>query len=262
MKIIFVTALLFITGFISTGKKENISMPGAYKMLSQSVKTEKTDSTSTALLQLKIYTDGYIMYANVNPADSVSSFGIGTYSTTKDGVVENVIYNASDSTKNETPASYSLLIKKTPKGYKQIIADMMGQGGQKITLTEEYQSVGTVTKSAIDGAWKQTKAYTIKGTTTTDNTATQYKTYYAGHVIWGHNYTDAANKTFTGIGFGKFKMTGTNKLKEYMTASTYYQVRGKDFDIDIEMIGKDEFKQTMNNSDGSKNVEVYKRMKK
>lgn len=47
-----------------------------------------------------------------------------------------------------------------------------------------------------------------------------------------------------------------------MTASTYSEVRGHDFDIDVEMMGTDGFKQTMNNADGSKSVEFYEKLKK
>lgn len=261
MKIFLVASLLFITGFNITPENVNMSMPGAYKMLYQSVKGEKLDNTSTTLQQLKIYTDGYMMYANFNPQDSSSSFGIGTYSTNNNGVVENVIYSASGADKNENPASFKLVIEKTGKGYKQIIPDMQMQD-QKITLTEEYESVGTGAKSPLDGAWKETRGYSQMGNETKVSNITQFKTYYAGHVIWGHNYTDSVNKTHTGIGFGAFKMTGNNKLKESMMVSNYEEVRGKDFDIDIKMNGSNEFTQTIYYKDGSKSVEVYQRLKK
>ncbi len=73
-----------------------------------------------------------MMYANINPADSLSGFGIGTYNSSKDGLVENIFYNASDSSKNETPGSFKLMIEKTALGYKQIINNMMGAGWTKI----------------------------------------------------------------------------------------------------------------------------------
>lgn len=57
-------------------------------------------------------------------------------------------------------------------------------------------------------------------------------------------------------------MTGSNKSKESVLASTYHQIRGKDFDIDIEMNGTDEYKQTITEADGTKLVEIYQRMKK
>jgi hypothetical protein len=56
-------------------------------------------------------------------------------------------------------------------------------------------------------------------------------------------------------------MTG-NKVKESMVASTYSDVTGHDFDIDIELNGSDGFTQSMNNTDGTKSVEVYTRLKK
>ena len=46
-----------------------------------------------------------------------------------------------------------------------------------------------------------------------------------------------------------------------MKASTYFEVRGHDFTIDVVMIGKDGFRQAMNNADGSKGVEIYERLK-
>ncbi|HEY8690462.1 MAG TPA: hypothetical protein VIM07_14600 [Chitinophagaceae bacterium] len=261
MKFLILAAMLFIIGCNTSDKKENAAMPGAYKMLSQSVKSEKIDTAYTSLQQLKIYTDDYMMYANVNPSDSVSSFGIGSYSSDKDTVTENVIYNASETSKSDTPGSVKLAIEKTGKGYKQVIPDIQSQG-QHIKLTEEYDAVGTTAKSPLDGAWKQTKSYYVSGKDTTVSKGTQFKTYYAGYVIWGQTYSDSLHKTHTGIGFGKFEMKGNNKVKESMMASTSYQVRGHDFDIDVEMNGADKFTQTMNNKDGSKGVEIYERLKK
>ena len=261
MKFLILAAMLFIIGCNTSDKKENVAMPGAYKMLSQSIKSAQTDTTYTSLQQLKIYTDGYMMYANVNPSDSAGSFGIGSFTSDKDTVTENVIYNASDTSKTDNPGSFKLAIEKTGKGYKQVIPDISFQG-QNIKLTEEYESVGTTTKSPLDGAWKQTRSYYVSGKDTSVGQGTQYKTYYAGYVIWGNTYSDSANKTHTSIGFGKFEMNGNNKLKESMIASTSYQVRGQDFDIDIEMNGADGFTQTIGNKDGTKVVETYERLKK
>lgn len=261
MKILMLAAMLFIIGCNTSDKKENAAMPGVYKMLSQSVKSDSTDTTNTSLQQMKIYTDDHMMYANVNPSDSISSFGIGIYSSDKDTVTENVIYNASGTYKNDSASAIKLIIEKSSKGYKQIIPDIQF-GSKHIKLTEEYEAVGTATKSPLDGAWKQTRVYYVTGKDTTVSKGTQFKTYYAGYVIWGQTYSDSLNKTHTGIGFGKFEMNGNNKVKETMMASTYYQVRGHDFDIDIEMNGADGFTQTMNNKDGSKGVEIYERLKK
>lgn len=262
MKLLFAIALITILiSCNNAGKKETMSMPGAYNMLSQSVNDGKKDTTYTNLKQLKIYTDDYMMYANINPADSVSAFGIGSYSADTGTVTENIIYNASDTSGNAMAATYTLLIEKTGNGYKQVIPEIVSQG-QKFKLTEEYETAGTATKTSIDGAWKEIKAYSVTGKDTVIQKSIQYKTYYAGHFLFGHTYTDSTNKLHTGMGYGTFEMNGANKVKENVTTSTYYQVRGKSFDLDIEMNGADEFKQTITQTSGTKDVEIYQRLKK
>ena len=262
MKLIYASTLFLFAACNSADKKAatGMSMPGSYKMLSSAIKSDSTDTTYTSGNQLKIYTDGYMMYANINTPDSASAFGIGTYSSDKDTVSENVIFNAFDSTNSDKAVTYKLGIEKTDKGYKQVIHDMQSQTGQHFKLTETYEAVGTASKSALDGAWKQTKAYGVKGKDTTTVANNQYKTYYAGYFIWGHTYADSLKKNHTGIGFGKFELKD-KKLKESVMASTYYQVRGKDVDIDIEMNGADEFKQTLTQPDSTKSVEIYTRLK-
>ncbi|MBL7744854.1 MAG: hypothetical protein JNN00_15380 [Chitinophagaceae bacterium] len=261
MRIILASALLVLAGCKGADKTENVSMTGTYKMLSQSVKSEKTDTTYTTLQQLKIFTPDHMMYANVDPTDSASAFGVGSYSSTIDTVMENVIFSASDTTKNEEARNYKLTIDKTQKGYKQIIPDI-SFNGQTFTLTEEYENAGSDVTSPLDGVWKLTGAWYITGKDTIPQKTIQYKAYYAGHVIWGHSYMDSLNKYHTGVGFGKFTMTGNDKVKETMMVSTYHQVRGKDFDVAIEMKGTDEFTQTITEPDGSKAVETYQRLKK
>ncbi|MGG9962760.1 hypothetical protein [Ferruginibacter sp. SUN106] len=261
MKSILAIGLLAIVSCNNSDKKESAGMTGVYTMLSQSVNDGKKDTTYTNLKQLKIYTADHMMYANVNPADSVSSFGIGTYTASGDTVTENVVYNASDTSANSTAASFTLLIEKTAKGYKQVIPEIK-MGDQKLKLTEEYETSGSATTAALDGAWKQIKGYNIKGKDTVPNTTIQYKTYYGGYFMFGHTYTDSVKKVHTGMGYGTFAMNGTNKVKENVTASTYSQIRGKSFDIDIEMNGSDEFKQTITDTDGTKAIEIYQRLKK
>jgi hypothetical protein len=260
MKLTTVALLMLLIGCKGKNNTENINMPGAYKMLSQNLKNDKRDTTYTSTQQLKIFTGDYMMYVNTNPADSISSFGIGAYVMDKDTVVEKIIYTSADTTANETLRDFSLQVAKTKKGYKQIIPEI-ASGDQTYKLTEEYESVGTAAATALDGAWKLEKHYLIKGTDTTVQKVKQYKTYYSGHCVWGNTFKDSLNKTHTGIGFGKFEMTG-NKVKESMSASTYSGVRGHDFDIDIELNGSDGFTQTIKNTDGTKSVEVYTRLKR
>ena len=199
------------------------------------------------------------MYANFFPRDSTSSFGIGSYSAVADTVTENVIYSASDSVKNDTPRSYTLIIEKRDSGYKQVIPDMETQG-QKIVLTEEYHTIGTAAKAPIDGVWKELKTYYIKGQDTTKYNTTQFKAYYGGYYIWGNTFSDSAKRNHTGMGFGKFSMNGTDKLTESCITSTYYQLRGKDINIAIEMNGTDEYKQTIVYPNNEKSVEIYQRI--
>jgi hypothetical protein len=260
MKLVLPILMLLIISCNTAEKKINPNMPGAYKMKYQRLKNDKTDTTYKSLDQLKIFTENYIMYANINSPDSVSSFGIGTYTYEKDTVLEHIIYSASDTTKNESLRTFSLHIKKTPAGYIQIIPNILS-AGKNYELTEEYDAVGKEIKSPIDGAWRQVNRYTIIGNDTTTSRVVQFKIYYMGHCIWANTGTDSLNISHTGIGLGTFEMSGTNKLKESMSASTYSTVRGHDFDIDIAMNGTDSFTQTITNPDGSKNIEVYMRLK-
>lgn len=260
MKLLLASALLILVACKSADKKEITGMSGVYKMLSQRIHNDKTDTTYTTLQQLKIFTDKYMMYANFNPKDSVSSFGIGTYTINKDTILEDVFYNASDTTYSHNPGRFTLVIEKTPKGYKQEIPSIES-GGQKYVLNEEYEALDGKQKTAIDGAWRQVKFYSITGNDTTTNTPTQFKMYHNGYVIWGHTNTDSLNISHAGMGYGKFEMPANNKIKESIMVSTYYLIRGHDFDLDIEMNGPDEYTQTIHNTDGSRSVEIYKRLK-
>ncbi len=242
--------------------KERPDMPGAYLMLSQTVNDGKKDTKYTTLQQLKIYTDSFMMYAQVNPPDSVSAFGVAAYTATDSGtVIENVIYSASDSSLGSTPASYNLDIKKNPDGYTQVIPEIPMQG-QKMKLTEEYKFVGTKTKTPLDGVWREVKFISVKGKDTTVNERTQYKAFYSGYFMFGNTTKDSANKTYTGIGFGTFEMVSNNKIKETDLNSTFAIIAGNTFDIDIEMSGSDNYKQTITDNTGAKSVEFYERLKK
>ena len=260
-KITSIILLLPVLACNNSAKKESPAMPGAYVMLSQAIKGGNVDTTYKTLQQLKIYTSDYFMYANVNPADSVSAFGIGTYSSDTGVVTENAIFSAADSTKNASAASFTLEISKLDSGYQQIIPEIESQG-QKFRLTEDYKKVSSDATSPLDGSWKQTKFYYIKGKDTSSDERVEYKTYYAGHFIWGESYTDSAKKIHTGIGYGTFTMDGTNKVKETIMSSTYSQINGMTFNIDITSSGTDSFNQTIVNPDSSKTIEYYERLKK
>ncbi len=170
------------------------------------------------------------------------------------------MYSSSDTTIGR-PATYELNIVKNPDGYNQFIPEIPIQG-VKNKLTEEYQTVGTSAKTPLDGVWKETKSFNIRGTDTILNNRTQYKAYFAGYFMFGHALKDSSLKTSTGIGFGTFEMTNDNQIKETDLNSTYSVIAGNTFNVAIEMDGTDKYKQTIANADGTKGVEYYERLKK
>lgn len=254
-------ALAVLAAFSCNPKeKDSLSVAGVYNMLSQSVNDGTKDSAYNRK-QLKIYTDDYMMYANINAIDSTASFGIGSYNIDSGKVVEFILYSASGDATNPDPRTYRLDIEKTPKGYKQTIADIMMQG-KNYKLSEEYESIGNTAKSPLDGEWSMTSHYRVKGNDTINNEVTEYKVYYGGHFIFGRSARDTVtHKSKAGIGFGTFEMAN-NKVKESIIASNYQDLVGKTFDLDIEFSGTDEFKQTITIDTLGKSIEVYKRLKK
>ncbi|MDQ6902419.1 MAG: hypothetical protein M3139_05330 [Bacteroidota bacterium] len=259
-KFIFFSIVIF-TISCTSNQKPTPKMPGAYFMISQTINDGSKDTKLTDLKQLKIYTEDMMMYTQVNPIDSVSGFGLGSYTADTGTVVEKVIYSASDTTIN-TPNTYYLNIATSPQGYTQVIPDIM-VGTQKSKLTEEYQSVGKAQTTPLDGLWKETDFYIVKGTDTARSQRTQYKAFYAGYFMYGHTLKDSANKTFTGVGFGTFEMNGKDQIKETDLNSTYSIAVGQSFMIGLEITDADHYKQTIvSTTDGSKSVEFYERVKK
>lgn len=234
-------------------------MPGTYLMISQALKNDSIDTKFTSLKQLKMYTDSFFMYTQVNPEDSVSAFGVGSYVASPDTVTEKVIYSASDTTVG-TPTSYPLAIDRIHEGYTQVIPEIMVQG-QKTRLTEEYKEVGKEASSPLNGVWKETRSFSIVGADTIPNNRTQYKAYYDGYFMFGHTVKDSTNHTSTGIGFGTFEMNGDTQIKETDLNSTYSIIAGNTFTVDIAMDGQDKYMQTITDSVGNKSVEYYERLK-
>ena len=199
-----------------------------------------------------------MMYTQVNPSDSASAFGVGFYSTDTGTVIEKDIYSARD-TIIGSPATYSLNITQTPDGYTQVIPEII-VGNQKSRLTEEYQSMGKVQKTPLDGIWKEVDFYIIKGNDTVRHERTQYKAFYDGYFMYGQTFKDSSNRMFTGIGFGTYVMDGDKRIKETDLNSTYSIAVGQSFPIDFEMMGPDHYKQTITSPDNSKSVELYERV--
>ncbi len=261
MKSLLPLLILVLFACKGTTDKDDINMVGTYKIISNSVKSDTEDTTYTNRNQLKIYTDDFMMYANWNTDDSISGFGIGSYSIHMDTLTENVIYSARDTMIYDAESSFILTIENSPNGYVQTIPEMTTASGTRYILKENYERVGTGQKTSLDGAWHLTSRLEISGTDTVVTEQTQYKTFWSGYVIWGNVYTDAAGKKNCGIGYGTFEMIGPDKLKENMMSSSFETVRGQAFDIMIDMNGTDQYIQTIQNADGSKYVETYERLK-
>lgn len=259
--IFFALVVTIIAACPGCGNKTILHMEGIYKMDSNYIKNATVDTVYRNSNQLKIYTADYMMYADVNDGDSVSNFGIGTYTINKDTLIENVFFTSNDSVNNDNPRMYKLVIDKGVHGYKQYINNITDDLGNTYDLTEFYSTVGSPANSVLDGTWKMVKAFSIvNGDTVRVRNATQYKVYYNGYVMWGHSSKDSTNRILTGVGYGKFTVSGDINLKESMMASTYNAVRGRDFNIEFVLNGNNAFKQTISNLDGSKDLEFYERM--
>lgn len=258
---LFGFVILLSAGCGSSTENRVPKMAGTYYMQSQTVTDGETDTKYTDLKQLKIYTDDYFMYVQVNPVDSFSAFGVGSYSTDSGKVMEHVIMSVSDSTYSDQPQSYTLNITTTADGYEQVIPEI-SFNAKKYKLTEVYEKVKPVDDSPLDGVWKEVNSYVISGGDTVRNNRTQYKAYYDGYFMFGHTFIDSASKRQTGIGFGTFKVINDNKISETDLNSSYAIIAGQTFDVDIEMDGNDKYKQVINNKDGTKGVEFYERVKK
>lgn len=259
MKNVILCFIILCIAACTAPVKEAPDMPGAYLMTTQILNDGKGDTKYTTLKQLKIYTGDFMMYTQVNSADSVSAFGVGSYTADTSGVTEKVIFRARD-TLNNPPATYKLNIVKTGDGYEQVIPEITIDS-RKYKLRESYQAVGNAAKSPLDGVWKEVYSYTLNGRDTLRNARTQYKAFYAGNFMWGHSLKDSLSRNRTGIGFGTFTMSGDNKMKETDLNSTYQIIAGQSFDVDVEITGADNYKQTISYPDGSKSVEYYERLK-
>jgi hypothetical protein len=258
-----ISFVLFHYSCSDIGKKSGVSIKGPYKMLSMKIQGESMDTTITTREQLKIFTGEFLMYSNYNPVDSTSSFGIGEYTIDADTITENILFTAVDSSRNNNPGTYSLIINKTPEGYIQIIPKIETQQGQVYKLTEEYVSTGSTEKSPLDGAWVLVSRYIATGKDTLVLPAYhQYKVYHGGQFMWGNSYDDSIGKKHTAIGFGDFYKTGKNMIKESGKTSTLSNVRGHDFDINYSLTGKDRYEQLITNADSTISGEIYVRLKK
>ena len=244
----------------NSSSKKAPDMPGAYLMTSQIVNDGSTKTKLSDVKQLKIYTDSFFMFSQVIPSDTTAGFGVGNYTSDTSGVTENIVYTSQNNSFNDTARSYKLAITKTADGYNQVIPDIVINGSHS-KLTEVYQTVGKKETSPLDGVWKQTKAYDLKGTDTIWYNRTEYKAFNDGYFMFGITDKDSTGKITTGIGFGTFSMVGDNQMKETDLNSSYAVIAGQSFMIDVKLNGNESYEQSITHPDSTKTVEFYDRMK-
>jgi len=239
-------------------KKDLPDVRGVFNMLSASA----ADTTIAKQKQLKIYANDCFMYLRINPADSVSAFGIGTYTTDAGKVTENIVYSADDTTVNTTAFSRTFNITKNDKGFEQTIPFTI-PGNKKKQVVEEYVSVGTTQKSPLDGSWKQTAEYSIKGNDTTRLfNEMQWKIFFDGYWAAGLVFTDSLQKKHTGIIYGKFKTESNKEIKEDVSAATISAFIGHEYDVAIDIKNNDSFSQVLTAPNGTKYLSEFIRVKK
>ncbi len=235
-------------------------IPGTYLMVSQDVQQGTKNNSYKNLRQLKIYTPTHFMYTQLNPADSIAAFGMGSYETGGDTLTEHVIYSIFDTAISNESLIYKLLIKITPEGFTETIKDIPIQG-QNSTLTEYYDKMKDTSNSPFDGVWKEQSSYLLNGKDTLWYKRIQYKTFYNGYFMFGSSSKDSTGRIITNMGYGNFNKVTEKQFNEMDMNSTYPTVGGHSFVIDYEMPDKDHYKQTIHNQDGSSSIEIYERMK-
>jgi hypothetical protein len=254
-----ILALCSILFLIGCGTKPKIEMVGAYQMTSQVINDGTKDSVIDRK-QLKIYTDEFMMYASPNVTDSFANFGIGKYKVEDGKVYEYRFYTAEDGDKLDT---FVLNIEKTYNGYKQVIENIP-IAGKNYKLTEVYESYANSQKSPLDGAWRQVRNVylTSKGDSSINNSPLEYKTFQSGYFIWAITVKDSLNKRTSVFGYGPFEMLGNDKIRESVANSTFRTgFVGRKYDVDIELVGNDSYKQTITFANGDKSTEIYQRLK-
>lgn len=262
MKMKLFTTLITVIIIAGCGHSVDLSekIPGAYSINEQLIQQGDKKISYKDLKQLKIYTDSHFMFTQINPRDSGVSFGVGSYTTDGDTLREHSIYSSVDSTFSDQPRDYNLFIKLTPEGYNQIISNFMIDSIPS-TLIEYYNKVTDTSSAPFDGVWKETRSFIVSGNDTLANDRTQYKAFYNGYFMFGNTVKTGSASTFTGMGYGTFKLLDGNEFEETDLNSSYPVIAGNTFSVTYEMPDKDHFNQTFKNADGTLGVEYYERVK-
>lgn len=256
-----ILALILLAFALSCNDKpeEIPSISGAYYMTRQII----NDGTKDSMIdrkQLKIYTDRHMMFATPNMTDSFATFGIAEYNLNGNKLSEHIFYRAAEGDQKDTAV---LSIERTDKGYIQVIDDIMFNG-RPVKLTEEYERINRPQQSPLDGTWKQVKNIFInqKGDSSVNETPLEYKAYQSGYFIWAITTRDSANQRTSVFGYGPFEMVNPTKSKETVQNSTFVTgLIGRTYEVDLEFIGTETYKQTITFANGEKSIEIYEKLK-
>ena len=258
MKRTIIYAVLLIS--IITGCKHlqpPIQQSGVYQLNKQMVSDGKKDTTYSRT-QIKIYTANHFMYASLAPDSSVG-FGVGAYKQhSASKITEENIYS---SRLLDSAHSFTLLITRTDSGYTQVIPDMLLSNGIKYKMTEIYSRMPASDTSALDGLWKMSETYQVKGKDTIKQPTTQFKVFQGGHFMFVHRYpVDKTGTKFkNGFGYGSFSLKN-DTLSEEDEISNHTVLLHRKFAIKINFNGRDEYSQVIS-SPNEQSIEIYKRLK-
>lgn len=255
----YLPACILLLLAASCKQQAPVDMVGAYSLNTQTLNDGAKDSTLDRK-QMKIYTNGYFMYASPNVTDSFANFGIGKYKVEGDKLYEYRFYTAESGDKVDT---FVVTINKNPDGYQQVI-DKINLQGKDYKLTESYQTTSREAKSQLDGAWKQVKNVYIRkaGDSSVNNSPLEYKVYQSGYFIWAITVQDSTKGKTSVFGYGPFEMIGGNKLKETVANTTFVSgLLGKTYEVDLDFPTPDTYRQTITFANGDRSIEVYQRLK-
>jgi hypothetical protein len=237
---------------------DQLDMTGSYMMTSRSVAGGGALDTMIYDSQMKIYTGGHVIFAQFGP-DSTATWAVRKVLPIDGGVRESNVYGAMGVTELPGPHIYTLEVETTADGFKQVITDLEYRG-QMMGLTEEYERVDSGMPTPYDGAWELTDAFIVNGADTTHLDITQYKFYHSGNFVFGHSLRDSLKNSAAGFGYGTFSMSNDSTLTENVSASSYSQIVGKSFNIKVKLDGQDKLFQIVDELEGAKSVETYKRL--
>ncbi len=256
-----VTLLIFILVIIFScnSPKKDSEISGIFRIESKSIKNPKIDTFYADQNQVKVYTDDFYAYTNLQD-DSTASFGIGYYDADGNLIKEHNMYSTSAL---DSPFVFNLRIEKSDQGYKQTI-DQMKINGMPTKLVEQYVTIPAVGKSPLDGIWKLNRYCKVIGKDTSDEKRVQYKIFHKGYFMFVQdmkNHIDSS-KLRSGFGFGHFDYQ-KDKVIEINLFSNYPSIIDKQIKLQVDFQGDDSFYQILPSEvDSTAVIEFYTRVKK